>query len=92
MPQSRGYAVLTGPEGAREWDTMTCSHCCRVVDIKPFTPYDQVGGHCRACDKFICAACETKRAAGTPCVTIERFCDIVEAQERARRTYGSMAQ
>lgn len=90
MAQPRGYAVLTSPEGVKEWDTLTCGHCQRVVDIKPLTPLSEVGGHCRACDHFICFNCEKKRQAGTECVTVERFCDIVEAQERSRRQYGQI--
>lgn len=88
MGQSKGYAQLVGPEGNKEWDTLTCGHCQRIVQIRPFCPLEEVGGHCRPCNKFLCPDCETKRANGQPCIPWAKQMDVIEARERARASYG----
>lgn len=88
MTRSRGYGLLVSPEGQQESDWLKCNHCQRGVQIKPFQPVDEVGGHCRVCDSFLCPDCETKRAQGIPCLPWEKLFDKIEAQERARQSYG----
>lgn len=89
MTQSKGYAQLVDPDaGKKESDVLTCSHCQRVVLIRPFAALEDSGGFCRACMKFVCPDCEKARAEGAPCIPFEKKLDEIEAAERARQSYG----
>lgn len=57
MRNPGGYATLTEPVGQTvERDTFTCSHCNRVVFVKPGQDPSVMGGFCRVCMKHICNA------------------------------------
>jgi hypothetical protein len=94
-----GRASLTLPDEARpvEHDTLTCSHCQRVVCVKPgsaSTVYriwsqsqqqwvDKMGAFCRVCMLPICLACEPIGR----CIPWERR---LEASERRARLHSSV--
>ena len=88
MAQSRGYGLLVSPEGQKEIDWLKCNHCQKLIQIAPFQPLEEVGGHCRVCNAFLCPNCETLRAKGEACKTWEKKFDEIEARERARQSYG----
>lgn len=58
-----GYATITDPGATtREWDTITCRHCQRVVFVtkdaagRVTAPADRLD-FCRGCMSPICASC-----------------------------------
>lgn len=71
MLRSQGYAIITDPNApTREFDTITCAHCQRIVFIKPgavrqgFDKGDagnpstpDPGGFCRQCMSPVCGPC-----------------------------------
>lgn len=81
MRKPQGYAVWTGATATREADTVTCCHCNAVVLLT--APLDQLGGHCRLCDKPVCAAC-----AGKACVPFERRLEAIERRGRLLAAAG----
>ena len=84
MLRPGGYAYLFDDRGTlKERDTFTCFHCNSVKHLKPFCSASDLGGHCRICDKDICAKC-----VGGPCIPFEKKLEIWEARDRARRSYG----
>lgn len=56
----QGYAIVVSPDApVKELDTITCSHCQRVVFLRP-TPDGRMqdqGGFCRVCMKPVCGPC-----------------------------------
>lgn len=99
MRNAGGYAVITSPtpsqvnfdrlrcesigEGAFEADTFTCVHCNRVVHVRPRASPDEFGSMCRNCMKMICPRC-----ADGPCTPFLKRLEMIEARDRARRSYG----
>lgn len=98
MRNPGGYAFVTSPEAATiklgnfraeavngilERDTFTCIHCNAVVHVKPKVPMDEFGSMCRNCMKMVCPKC-----ADGPCVPFEKKLELMEARERALRSYG----
>lgn len=62
--------------------TLTCSHCQRVVVLRPDRTRSR--GYCPKCDHYICDSCEAARVAnGGLCRTFNQI--IEEAQEAAVR-------
>lgn len=72
MLKPQGYAIITDPDApTREYDTVTCCHCQRIVFLKPgpmrqgFDPGDPAspspehdpGGFCRLCMQPTCGPC-----------------------------------
>jgi hypothetical protein len=100
LAESRGYALVVEPGvPTREWDTVTCSHCQRVVFTKPgsaSTVYllpkagqpgqfrEEPGAFCRVCMKPVCLACD--RHGG--CTPWERRMERMEARDRFLRAVG----
>jgi hypothetical protein len=84
MRKPQGYAVETGPDGSRELDTFTCSHCNRIVPVKPLATPEDFGGLCKVCYKLVCPAC-TKIGG---CLTWEAQMDAIEARERFLKSAG----
>lgn len=49
----QGYATIVGPDAPiKEWDTITCKHCQRVVFVRK-----DPGGFCRCCMAPVCGPC-----------------------------------
>jgi hypothetical protein len=83
MLREGGRVIATNLDGGiDEISTITCAHCCRVVQVK--ARLDDVGGFCRLCMKPVCAACV---ATGT-CDPFEKKLERAEAAYHARRSYG----
>ena len=85
MRRAGGFAVVTDREtGAaiKEADTYTCSHCSRIVHVKPFCDPANLGAHCRLCDKLICPKCAYLMSLGKPCIPfierVQRVANLVE--------------
>lgn len=79
-----GYATLSDPEGTtKEWDTITCSHCQKIVFVtkdaagRVTAPESQMD-FCRGCMKAICARC----GGSAGCAPFEKR---LEEYERAAR-------
>jgi len=76
MRRSQGYAFQTdraSGEVISECDTFTCSHCCKIVHVKPMADPSEMGGHCTLCSALICPVCAYKAMLGKPCLPfIER--------------------
>jgi len=84
MRKPGGYGVVMGPLGVeQETDTFTCRHCNSVHRVKPFCDPADLGGQCRLCDAPICPKC-----VGKNCTPFEKRLEIVEARDRALRSYG----
>lgn len=84
MRRPGGYGVLTDANGKQhEHDSFTCSHCQRIVAVKPFMDPAAIGGLCYVCSKHICPQC-----VGQPCDEIQRKLDRWEASYNARKSYG----
>lgn len=82
--QHSGYATLCDPEGIREFDTFSCSHCGRIEHVMP-KPAPPPGGVCTACGfKMICDSCVEK---GT-CDPLEKKLQRLEDADRFRRQLG----
>lgn len=72
-----GYAVIVGPDApTKEWDTITCAHCNRIVRCRT-----DPGGFCRCCMKPLCGPCADKGV----CTPFEARLDAYEKRERFRR-------
>lgn len=79
-----GYAVVTDIDGRKtECDTITCSHCCRVVFVPVGKLWEMTGG-CHQCGpgKFICLPCVDVGI----CTPFERVMEAAESQERFARS------
>ena len=100
MPAPRGYAILTDPAAARpqEWDTAQCSHCQRVIFLKPGTAgtvylrlttptevVEEPGAFCVHCMHAICLGCATIGR----CVPWERRLEMAESRDRLKRSVGA---
>ena len=84
MRKPGGYAYSFDALGIRkEYDTFTCFHCKRVIHVKPKMDPTELGGMCKLCMKMICPKC-----VGFSCTPFEKQLDIMEARDRARRSYG----
>ena len=71
MRNPKGYAFQTDRETGlivSEADTFTCSHCHRIVHVKPMCDPADMGGHCRVCDGLICKSCNYLMSLGKPCM------------------------
>lgn len=68
MRRPHGVMIVTGPDGTREYDTITCVHCQRIV-----VPAREEHGFCRLCMDHICAPC-----VGQPCVPFMKALDAYE--------------
>jgi hypothetical protein len=56
--RAHGYAIITDPDApTREFDTITCCHCQRIVPIKPGLSAADAGGFCRLCMEPTCGPC-----------------------------------
>ena len=69
--------------GVKETDSFTCSHCNKIVLVKPFcSPSDiEFGGQCKGCMGLICLQCYDK----AECKPIEKWCEEQERKGRFRR-------
>jgi len=84
MRNAQGCATISGPLGVvEEIDTFTCCHCNSIVHVRVGVKPDELGSWCTLCGKMHCARQECQT-----CVPFERKMERMEAQCRARRSYG----
>lgn len=83
MRNAHGYATLFSDNGVTECDTFQCHHCQKIVHVKPKARPEDLGGHCRQCDKLICPICVAKGF----CEPWEKQMRAMEEREAARRSY-----
>jgi hypothetical protein len=84
MRNPGGYLRIECEDGRIiELDSVTCSHCNRIIPVKPGQGVDTLGGYCGGCSKYVCANC-----VGKGCDEIERKLERWEASYHARRSYG----
>lgn len=90
MLRPQGYGILIDPAlpCPIEQDTFTCSHCNRIVIVKPLRPPEEMGGFCHGCSGLMCENCTRARELGGPCVTWQQILDKIEARNRALQSYG----
>ena len=72
MTQPKGYMVIVDPGAAqvtREWDTITCHYCNRIVRVKA-----DPGGFCRLCMRAVCGPCADQGS----CTPFEKRLDEYE--------------
>lgn len=87
MRRPGGYLVGHGPAGViDEADTFTCSHCQRIVRVKPRCDPADMGGRCGVCDRLICPTC-----VGRGCTPWEKRMEEMERRERLRRDVIELA-
>lgn len=99
MRRPQGYLIVTDPDvpGQLERDTITCSHCQRVIFIKPGTGatvylfpqvdgrvVEKMGAFCRLCMAAICLRCHHQGG----CAPWEQQMEAMESRERFRRSAG----
>ena len=85
MLKPQGYAIIMDPDApARECDTITCSHCQRIVFVGPKQDPSDLGGFCRLCFRHVCGPC----ADAMVCVPFERQLEIAERRDETRRSLG----
>lgn len=97
-PTPQGYACITDRATGKvlnECDTMTCSHCQRIVHVPAGKKIEEVGDICRGCMGVICRRCADKRAGRVPdiassgsgpvCITFMRSIEREEDKEARRR-------
>lgn len=83
MRKPGGYACIVEPDKAtREADTFSCVHCNTIVHV-PAKADVNFFSICRQCMAPVC-----KRCAGKGCVPFLKKLEIVEARDRALRSYG----
>lgn len=76
MRKPQGYGIIVDPSApTREFDTLTCAHCNKVYEVRPFQDPTDAGGFCRRCMRHVCGPCADY---GT-CVPFEK---ALEAHER----------
>ena len=84
MRKPQGYGVMFGPDGViEEHDTRTCAHCNTVHKIYPRMKPEDMGGLCKICMGLICSRC-----VDLGCTPFEKKLEMVEAKDRALRSYG----
>ena len=66
--------------------TSTCFHCSRVIFLKPNPDGSPVYGHCKLCDKIICAQCHAKGG----CTPWEKQMEAMESRDRFRRALAAL--
>lgn len=99
MLRPQGYAIIVDPDAqTREFDTITCNHCQKLVFMKPghtrqaFDAGDKTnpstahdpGGFCRQCMQPVCGACAD---LGT-CTPFEKKLEAMEARGRLLASIG----
>lgn len=87
MRNATGYAIWQGPDGKREVDTFTCSHCQHIVHVAPRADPAEIGGFCTMCSRHICKMC-----VGKECVPFEKRLEQMEARYHALRSYREASQ
>jgi hypothetical protein len=84
MRSPGGYAVISDHHGIREWDTFTCCHCQRVVQVMTRCDPSDLGGFCRMCMKNICGPCADLGS----CTPFEKKLEIYERKTRLHEAMG----
>jgi hypothetical protein len=83
----QGYAVIRSPDGPlQEADTVTCSHCQRIVLVGGRIDPADLGGFCRQCMKHICGPCADKGI----CVPFVKKLETFEAKSRFHKAAGTI--
>jgi hypothetical protein len=87
MRQPQGYAVLVDPKrGVSEWDTFTCFHCQKIVQVAARVDPSDLGGFCLMCMKHICGPC----AGAGVCRPFEKRLEEYERKSRLHRAVGTV--
>ncbi len=82
-PKQSGYCVITDPLGPTiEYDTITCGHCNRLFNVKPF----ETPGGCTCCDKMLCQKCQKAIWDGGKCDPMENKLLRMEASAKLRES------
>ena len=78
LNDNRTASMAAGmPAGVYESATITCSHCQRVVILRP--DRSRARGYCPKCDHYVCDACEAVRVANAgACVTMNQIIDEIQ--------------
>lgn len=99
MLRSQGYAIIVDPDApVREFDTITCAHCQRIVFLKPGParqgfdagdpknpcPDHDPGGFCRQCMQPTCGPC----ADAGVCTPFEKKLLQMERRDQLLRSIG----
>lgn len=80
MHRVQGYGTIVDPDASTvEFDTYTCAHCNKIVQLRPHAPPD---GHCLMCNEGICETC----AVRGNCDPFEKKLERMEARDRLRRS------
>lgn len=66
LPPGAGHGMFEAP-------TYTCSHCCRVVIMRPDRRRDRAW--CAKCDRYICDGCGAAMTLLGECRSIDRIVD-----------------
>jgi hypothetical protein len=89
MRNPGGYAIIVDPYQSqpKECDTFTCSHCNRVIFIKPRMDAADMGGFCTLCTKHICKLCagSGERGDDGKCIPFEKKMEAMERRDRLMR-------
>lgn len=84
MRKPGGYGLLCQPGSPNvEQDTYTCSHCNKVVFVKPKERPEDLGGLCKVCMGLICPHC-----VGKGCDPLEKKIERMEHLGRILQEYG----
>lgn len=85
MRNAGGYLIgVRDDERKLEVDSFTCAHCNSVVWVRAKQRAEDLGGHCRMCNKPICPNC----AGIGSCTPFERKLEAMEANDAALKSYG----
>lgn len=97
MRKPQGYATVTGDFSIKEFDTISCGHCNRVVMVKPGTGStvylfpqligpmkEEAGASCRVCMTAVCLKCHDLGS----CLPLERKIEEMEARGRMWESMG----
>lgn len=80
--QARGLQIRWDADTDKriEWETHTCRHCQKVIDVPHGSSADDIGGFCERCQSVVCPKC----AAAGVC---RPFAERIEAnlRQQARR-------
>lgn len=76
-----GYAIITGPDGIVEMDTITCNHCGGVKHGTPDRKLEEKTVKCSGCMKRICLRCARRQR----CIPLEKQIEDMERKFEADR-------
>jgi hypothetical protein len=81
MRRPGGALICVSPAGEAHSDSFTCGHCNGVVLVGGKDRAEDIGGLCKLCMRFTCAACTARGI----CDPFEKKLERDEASYHARR-------